>query len=105
MYAPEALSRRVGTRIDGQRLVGSHAAARDLKVQLSGSHAERLLDKITDLPDYRSTVSFSNIEIGLDDPDLGPLRVSHFVILFPAPRRKSCNFSRRHVRNIWRTAP
>jgi hypothetical protein len=74
--APDALSRRVGTRFDGQRLVGSDAAARDLKVQLSGSHAERLLDKITDLPDYRSAVSFSNIEVDLNDPDLGPLRES-----------------------------
>ena len=74
--APDALSRRVGTKFDGKRLVGSDAAARDLKVQLSGSHAERLLDKITDLPDYRSAVSFSNIEVDLHDPDLGPLRES-----------------------------
>ena len=50
--APDTLSRRVGTKFDGKRLVSSDAAARDLKVQLSGSHAERLLDKITDLPDY-----------------------------------------------------
>jgi hypothetical protein len=74
--APEALPRRVRTEFDGKRLVGSDAAARDLKVQLSGSHAERLLDKITDLPDYRSAVSFSNIEIDLNDPDLGWLRES-----------------------------
>jgi hypothetical protein len=74
--APDSLSRRVGTRFDGKRLVGAEAAARDLKVQLSGSHAERLLDKITDLPDYRSAVSFSNIEVDLNDPDLGPLRES-----------------------------
>ena len=74
--APDALPRRVSTRFDGKRLVGSDAAARDLKVQLSGSHAERLLDKITDLPDYRSAVSFSNIEVDLSDPDLGPLRES-----------------------------
>ena len=74
--APDALSRRVSTKFDGKRLVSSDAAARDLKVQLSGSHAERLLDKITDLPDYRSAVSFSNIEVDLNDPDLGPLRES-----------------------------
>jgi hypothetical protein len=74
--APGALSRRVSTKFDGKRLVSSDAAARDLKVQLSGSHAERLLDKITDLPDYRSAVSFSNIEVDLNDPDLGPLRES-----------------------------
>ena len=74
--APGALSRRVGTRFDGKRLVSSDAAARDLRVQLSGSHAERLLDEITGLPDYRSAVSFSNIEVDLSDPDLGPLRES-----------------------------
>jgi hypothetical protein len=74
--APEALSRRVSTKFDGKRLVDSDDAARDLKVQLSGSHAERLLDKITALPDYRSAVSFSNIEVDLNDPDLGPLRES-----------------------------
>ena len=74
--APEALPRRVRTEFDGERLVGSDDAARDLKVQLSGSHAERLLDRITDLPDYRSAVSFSNIEVDLNDPDLGSLRES-----------------------------
>jgi hypothetical protein len=58
------------------RLVGSDDAARDLKAQLSGSHADRLLDKITDLPEYRSAVSFSNIELDLNDPDLGWLRES-----------------------------
>ena len=63
-------------RVRRQRLLGSDDAARDLKVQLSGSHAERLLDKITDPPDYRSAVSFSNIEVDLNDPDLGPLRES-----------------------------
>jgi len=74
--APDAQPRRVRTEFDGQRLVGSDDAARDLKVQLSGSHAERLLDRITDLPDYRSAVSFSNIEVDLNDPDLGSLRES-----------------------------
>jgi hypothetical protein len=76
LHRPDALPRRVRTDFDGKRLVGSDDAARDLKVQLSGSHAERLLDKITDLPDYRSAVSFSNIEVDLSDPDLGPLRES-----------------------------
>ncbi len=73
---PDALPRRVRTEFDGKRLVGSDDAARDLKVQLSGSHAERLLDKITNLPEYRSAVSFSNIEVDLNDPDLGSLRES-----------------------------
>jgi hypothetical protein len=66
--APEALSRRVRTEFDGERLVGSDDAARDLKVQLSGSHAERLLDKIADLPEYRSAVSFNSIEVDIGDP-------------------------------------
>jgi hypothetical protein len=39
--APDALQRRVRTEFDGKRLVGSDDAARDLKVQLYGSHAER----------------------------------------------------------------
>ena len=54
----------------------SDDAARDLKVQLTGSHAERLLDKIADLPEYRSAVSFNTIEVDVDDPDLGSLRES-----------------------------
>ena len=74
--APNALSRRVRTEFDGERLVSSDAAAYDLKVQLSGSHAERLLDMISDLPEYKSAVSFNTIEVDIDDPDLGPLRES-----------------------------
>jgi hypothetical protein len=72
--APDAQPRRVRTEFDGKRLAGSDDAARDLKVQLSGSHAERLLDKITDLPGYKSAVSFSSIEVDLSDPDPGPLQ-------------------------------
>jgi hypothetical protein len=74
--APDATPRRVRTEFDGNRLVGSDDAAHDLKVQLSGSHAERLLDKIADFPEYRSAVSFSTIEVALDDPELGSLRES-----------------------------
>jgi hypothetical protein len=74
--APDALPRRVGTKFDGKQLVGSDDAARDLRVQLSGSHAERLLDTIADLPEYKSAVSFNSIEVDIDDPDLGPLRES-----------------------------
>lgn len=74
--APDALPRRVRTEFDGKRLVSSDDAARDLKVQLSGSHAERLLDRIADLPEYRSAVSFNSIEVDIDDPELGSLRES-----------------------------
>jgi hypothetical protein len=74
--APDALSRRVRTEFDGERLVSSDDAARDLKVQLSGSHAERLLDRIAALPEYKSAVSFNSIEVDIDDPDLGRMRES-----------------------------
>ena len=43
---------------------------------MSGSHAERLLDKIVVLPEYKSAVSFNNIEIDIDYPDLGQMRES-----------------------------
>src|SRR5260370_31901412 len=74
--APDALPRRVRTEFDGERLVSSDDAARDLKVQLSGSHAERLLDRIAALPEYKSAVSFNSIEVELDEPDLGQMRES-----------------------------
>jgi hypothetical protein len=74
--APYALPRRVRTEFDGKRLVSSDDAARDLKIQLSGSHAERLLDRIADLSEYKSAISFNTIEVDIDDADLGPLRES-----------------------------
>jgi hypothetical protein len=74
--APGALPRRVRTEFNGRWLVSSDEAARNLKVQLSSSHPEQLLDKIADLPEYRSAVNFNNIEVDIDDADLGPLRES-----------------------------
>jgi hypothetical protein len=74
--APDALPRKVRTEFDGTRLVSSDDSARNLKVQLSGSHAERLLDQIANLPEYKSAVSFNSIEVDIDDPNLGPLRES-----------------------------
>jgi hypothetical protein len=74
--APGALPRRVSAKFDGKQLVGFEDAARDLRVQLSGSHAERLLDMIAGLDEYKSAVSFSSIEVDISDPDLGPLRES-----------------------------
>jgi hypothetical protein len=71
--APDAVS-RVRTEFDGTRLVGSDDAASDLRVQLTGSHAERLLDQISAMAQYRAAVSFSSVEIHLDDPELGTLR-------------------------------
>jgi hypothetical protein len=72
--SPGALSRKVRTVFDGERLVGPDDAAQDLKVQLTGRDAERLLDKIATLDSYRSAVSFDSVEVLIDDPDLGVLR-------------------------------
>jgi hypothetical protein len=73
--APGAVSRRVRTEFHGGRLVGlQDEAAQDLRVQLTGAHADQLLDRIAAMPQYRHAVSFHDIEVELDDPDLGPLR-------------------------------
>lgn len=72
--APASMSHRVRTVFDGSRLVSSDDAAQDLRVQLTGSHAERLLDLIAAMPQYRHAVSFHSIEVLIDDPDLGTLR-------------------------------
>ena len=74
--APAAQPHKVRTEFNGTRLVGLDDAAQDLKVQLTGSHAERLLDQIADLPNYRSAVSFKTIEVDVADPELGTLRES-----------------------------
>jgi hypothetical protein len=72
--APDAISHRVRTEFHGGRLASSEDAAQDLRVQLTGSHADRLLDQIAAMPQYRHAVSFHSIEVEMDDPDLGPLR-------------------------------
>jgi hypothetical protein len=72
--APGALSRRVRTEFDGGHLVGWDDAARDLRVQLTGTHADRLLDQIAAMPEYKHAVSFHSVEVLIDDPDLGELR-------------------------------
>jgi hypothetical protein len=64
----------VRDKFHGSRLAGSEDAAQDLRVQLTGSHADRLLDEIAAIPEYRHAVSFHSIEVIMDDPDLGPLR-------------------------------
>jgi len=74
--APSALPHRVRTEFSGGRLVSPDDAAQDLKVQLTGSHAEHLLDQIAALPQYRSSVSFNTIEVDLADAELGNLRES-----------------------------
>jgi hypothetical protein len=72
--APEAMPRKVRTEFAGERLIGNDATARDLKVQLTGVHAEQLLDKIAALEEYRSAVSYNGIEVQIADPDMGTLR-------------------------------
>jgi len=72
--SPGALSRKVRTVFDGERLVGPEDPAQDLKVQLTGRNAERLLDRIAGLESYRSAVSFDSVEVFIADPDLGVLR-------------------------------
>lgn len=72
--SPGALSRKVRTVFDGERLVGPDDAAQDLKVQLTGRNAELLLEQIATLEPYRSAVNFDSIEVHIDDPDLGVLR-------------------------------
>lgn len=72
--APAALSHRVRTEFDSGRLAGSDDAAQDLRVQLTGSHADRLLDEIAAMPQYRHAVSFHSIEVIMDDTHLGALR-------------------------------
>ncbi len=72
--APSSVSHQVRADFDGTRLVATDDAASDLRVQLTGSHAERLLDLISAVPEYRASVSFSSVEVHLSDPEFGLLR-------------------------------
>jgi hypothetical protein len=54
----DAVSRKVRTEFDGTRFVGVDEAAEGLKVQLTGTHADRLFDRIAQIPEYSSAVSF-----------------------------------------------
>jgi hypothetical protein len=72
--APDAASHRVRTEFLGDRLLGAEEPAQDLKVQLTGVHAEALLDRIRALPEYRSAVSFNSIEVLIKDPEMGSMR-------------------------------
>jgi hypothetical protein len=72
--APGSASYRVRTEFLGDRLLGADERAQDLKVQLTGAHAETLLDRIWALPEYRSAVNFNSIEVLIEDPDIGIVR-------------------------------
>lgn len=68
---PGGLSRQVRTSFQGEGFLGTEATAGDLKVQLSGRHADQLLDLISGDPRYNSAVSFDSVQTTLTDTDLG----------------------------------
>jgi len=71
---PNAVSRRVRTDFRGGGLVGGDAPARDMRVQLFGENAERLLDLISAVPEYSSAVSFEGVEAEIADANFGRVR-------------------------------
>src|SRR5262249_5045184 len=69
---PGAAVRQVRTDFQSGRFVGE-AAARDLKVKLSGNEAEALLDVIAQDPRYRYAVSFDSVQAYVVDPEIGSI--------------------------------
>ncbi|MDX8055159.1 hypothetical protein SK571_37795 [Lentzea sp. BCCO 10_0798] len=70
---PNAIPKRVRTSFNGQNLLGPGSPARNLKVQLYGDGADRLLDYISQDEQYRSAVSFDSVQNTVVDPDFGIL--------------------------------
>ncbi len=68
---PGAISRRVRTDFRGREFLGANVRAREMRVQLFGQDAERLLDIISGIPDYSSAVSFDGIETQIEDASFG----------------------------------
>jgi hypothetical protein len=68
---PDSVSRQVRTRFQGERFLPDDTAVSDLRVQLSGHGAERLLELIEVDPFYRSAVSFDSVQTTLAVDDLG----------------------------------
>lgn len=68
---PGATSRRVHTAFEGRGFLDPSVAARDLKVQLTGQGANELLDLIERDPRYRPAVSFSSVQVFIDEPEFG----------------------------------
>ena len=68
---PNTQPQRVVTTFDGSRFTEEDAPAQDLKVQLSGRGATKLLDHIANNDAYRYSVSFDSSQTPLVDPDLG----------------------------------
>lgn len=71
---PGARSRRVRTDFHGGSFIGNDSPAQDLRVQLSGRNAEQLFDRIGQLPEYRSAISFDAVELEISETDFGYVR-------------------------------
>jgi hypothetical protein len=68
---PGATTRRVRTDFRGGALIGAEGAdTEDLRLQLSGRDAEKLLDLIS-TTEFRSAVSFDGVQTYLADSDFG----------------------------------
>lgn len=83
--SPNAISRRVHTVFDGSGFLDGESPARGLRVQLSGKGAAGLLDHISNIDEYRSSVSFDRVQASLADSDLGQIeegvnRMGHFLV-------------------------
>jgi hypothetical protein len=70
---PGAVSRQVRTDFKGGQYIGKTTAARELKVQLSGQDADRLLDLIASDSRYRAAVSFDSIQTSVMEPEIGQI--------------------------------
>lgn len=70
---PQSVSQQVRTRFQGERFLPDDSAVSDLRVQLSGSAAEQLLDLIQSNPAYSSAVSFDSVQTTLTVDNLGML--------------------------------
>lgn len=71
---PGATSPRVQTDFRGGRLVGEHAAARDVQLKLQGTNAEHLLELIARIPEYEAALSFQAVQTEVSDPNFGSIR-------------------------------
>jgi len=71
---PGAVSPRVRTDFRGGSLVGAGAIARDVRLQLQGADAERLLSLIANIPEYHAALSFEGVQTEVSDPHFGSIR-------------------------------
>jgi len=71
---PGARPRRAYSAFIGAGMVGEDAQAQDVRVQATGRDAERLLERIKTLEEYRSAISLDGVEVDIDDPNQGTVR-------------------------------